>query len=409
MHQKPLEPAVQLRRIVALDVLRGMAILGTFATNAGIFLGAAYADDGVEAPSAVNSFVAAALGLVTDGKWIGLLTIMFGIGLEIQRQSAIRKGERWLGTYPWRAALLVLDGLLNYLFIFEYDVLMGYGLTGLVVAVVLVTSPRVQKWVMGIAVAVHVGVLLYMDFGFMFLDQYAAEAGDYAELPEEELARLEAEWGMGQDWMVPTEGPATYWDGVSMRWHTFWDGGRAEIPIMFMMGMGLFLVGAYLYRAGIFEESGRKLRRWVMILSFGVALPIDWGTRLFANGMLASTNRYLTSACVSIGLLALVAHFYASGRQTGVVGKMLTNVGRMALTCYIGQNLIASVLFYEWGFNLARHMRFGVWNEFIAFGFVWVILIAFSTLWLRFFKRGPVEWLWHWMYVRLSSLTAGRR
>ena len=31
----------------------------------------------------------------------------------------------------------ILDGLLNYVFIFEFDVLMGYGLTGLVVAFVM--------------------------------------------------------------------------------------------------------------------------------------------------------------------------------------------------------------------------------------------------------------------------------
>ena len=71
-----------------------------------------------------------ALNLVTDGKFIGLLTIMLGIGLEIQRQSAIRRGEKRPGRYPWRAGLLILDGLLHYISIFEFDVLMGYGLTG---------------------------------------------------------------------------------------------------------------------------------------------------------------------------------------------------------------------------------------------------------------------------------------
>lgn len=58
------------------------------------------------------------------------------------------------------------------------------------------------------------------------------------------------------------------------------------------------------------------------------------------------------------------------------------------------------------GFNLARHLRFGVWDELIVFGAVGLILVIGSTLWLQRFSRGPVEWLWHWMYVRLSRLTA---
>ena len=138
------------QRLPALDVLRGLAILGTLLTNIWIFSTSSVSsiEDlgsvGTAAQGVVGTAVDAVLPFVTDGKWIGLLTIMFGIGLEIQRQSALRKGETWPGTYPWRAGLLVLEGTLNYLFIFEFDVLMGYGLTALVVAAVLATYPRVQ-------------------------------------------------------------------------------------------------------------------------------------------------------------------------------------------------------------------------------------------------------------------------
>lgn len=153
-------PPSSTRRLPALDVLRGIAILGTLLTNIWIFSAAATDIDvtgqGGELPAsqggtgadnwvtASSAIIDNALNLVTDGKFIGLLTIMFGIGLEIQRQSAIRRGEKWPGRYPWRAGLLILDGLLNYIFIFEFDVLMGYGLTGLVVAAVMATSPKVS-------------------------------------------------------------------------------------------------------------------------------------------------------------------------------------------------------------------------------------------------------------------------
>jgi len=134
------------RRIIALDVLRGIAILGTLLTNIWIFSESAFNPDVAPAEGALavfNRVAETGLLLFTDGKFIGLLTIMFGIGLEIQRQSAVRRGEPWPGRYPWRAGILILDGLLNYIFIFEFDVLMGYGLTALVVAAVMAKSPRV--------------------------------------------------------------------------------------------------------------------------------------------------------------------------------------------------------------------------------------------------------------------------
>jgi uncharacterized protein len=58
----------------------------------------------------------------TNGKFLALL---FGIGLELQYQSARRRGTPWPGWYLWRAALLFVEGLLHYLLVFEFDVLMS--------------------------------------------------------------------------------------------------------------------------------------------------------------------------------------------------------------------------------------------------------------------------------------------
>ena len=108
------------RRIVALDVARGIAILGTLATNIWIFATWHQMDNVMEqyfdpnftlwdevraastngtAAEAADALFNAASALVTDGKFLGLLTIMFGIGMEIQRQSAVKRNQRWPGLY----------------------------------------------------------------------------------------------------------------------------------------------------------------------------------------------------------------------------------------------------------------------------------------------------------------------
>lgn len=411
-------------RFPALDVLRGLAILGTLLTNIWIF-SAVVGGSGESGERSLGAEIfSTVLSLTTDGKYIGLLTIMFGIGLEIQRQAAIRRGDTWPGTYPWRAGLLILDGLLNYIFIFQFDVLMGYGLTGLVVAFVLASSPKAQKIWMAIGIAAHVAFLTYLSIPM--LSDAADEATrtgrgitaqDLQAVAESRglsMQQVEAALKSGTLNELMGENTSSYWGMVLSRVSDFWN-GRGEIPIMFTMGLGLFLVGAHLYRAGLFRPEGGRLRKRVMLASFGIGLPIDVAMRTHLVPMIPEGmyTRYLTSTMVSFGILAAVAAFYAHGRRPGWLGTPLQYVGRMALTCYILQNLICSLIYYDFGLGLARRIP-AQWHSLstlIVYAVVCAMLITLSWAWLRRWKRGPVEWVWHSSHdhlVRLAGRTQAR-
>ncbi|HEY9378915.1 MAG TPA: hypothetical protein VIQ02_17705, partial [Jiangellaceae bacterium] len=157
----PVTEAPAAKRIGVLDVARGIAILGTLATNIWIFTDPAgiigYLDRPM--PAVFHGFEEAVQAIArqfANGKFLGMLTLMFGVGLELQRRSALRKGRPWPGRYPWRATLLFVDGLLHYLLVVEFDILMGYAVTGVVVAAVLATSPRSQRAWMWTAASIHV-------------------------------------------------------------------------------------------------------------------------------------------------------------------------------------------------------------------------------------------------------------
>lgn len=331
-------------RLPALDVLRGLAILGTLLTNIWIFAsprGMTLDDLGstaVQTPDAVARVLEQGMEFVTDGKWIGLLTIMFGIGLEIQRQSALRRGESWPGTYPWRAGLLIVEGLLNYLFIFEFDVLMGYGLTGLVVAAVLATSPRVQKIWLWIGLSVHLlfmaglSLLRYLatvltrnldlagpdeegvwsdEAVFVRMDELLAA---HPEPTDAQLGAVAEEFGvevsalremaevMGTAWSDGLVSTDSWWAMVVDRTENFW-AGRTEIPIMLTMGVGLFLVGAFLYRRGLFLPAGAALRRRLMVVGLGIGIPLDVASRTVWVEVVGGMSRYVTSRSSPSGCL----------------------------------------------------------------------------------------------------------
>ena len=162
-------------RYASLDVLRGVAILGTLATNIWIFtdpeglVGYLQQRHGRHDSHRSGRAIEAVLQQLAQGKFLGLLTLMFGIGLEIQRRSAVRAGRRWPGRYPWRAGLLLLDGLLHFVLVAEFDVLMGYAVTGMVVAYLLATSEQAQRAWLVVASVVHVLLLSLVTIALLSL------------------------------------------------------------------------------------------------------------------------------------------------------------------------------------------------------------------------------------------------
>lgn len=409
-------PAVGNERVIALDVLRGLAILGTLATNIGIFI---WIDKDLVVGNTFDRALSYVYGLVTNGYWIGLLTIMFGIGLMIQRQSAVRRGEPWLTAYPWRAALLILEGFLNYLFIVTFDVLMGYGLTALVICVVLVTPRRVQTVVLVLGVVAHLAHLAYLSFRPApdWADKKRTSTrvaiGDEAAMLDRFADDKFTRW----EGALPVDmGTPSYWEGVKANLDMFWSGGRAEIPIMFLMGIGVFLIGARLWEAGIFLPEGARLRRRVMVIGLGIGLAVDWGLRT-AQTFVSSTPewtymfvRYFTATVVAFGVLALIAHFYAGRDRIGRVGSALALVGRTALSCYLLQNILGVVLFGDFALDLDSKMpvNLGTLNMVIGFVFIGSILIVFAKLWLSRFEMGPMETASHAIYRWLVRNTTNR-
>ncbi|MGW4092282.1 DUF418 domain-containing protein [Nocardia sp. NPDC004750] len=385
-HRASPPPPPAPARLVALDVLRGIAILGTLATNIWIITNpeglVGYLHD-MGGDAGGWTWTERVLQQLAQGKFLGLLTVMFGIGLAIQQRSATKAGRRWPGKYPWRAGLLFLDGLLNFVFVAEFDVLMGYAVTGLVVAFVLATGARARRrWLVG-AAAVHVSLLTLIALALAFAPSQDARARRALD-------------------------PNPYADGSFWELAAFRLGNaglfRMETIFVFAMSVALFLTGARLFRAGVFGQEGARLRKRLMILGFGVAAPIDLGVGILGGGDLILFTRYGSAPFVSLGILAAVAEWYLRRPGAGFAGRRFTEIGRTALSCYILQNLVASILCYGWGFGLAARVSPDDRVPFTVGVYVLVSLIIAcgAHLWLRRFERGPVEWFWNVSFRTLA-------
>ncbi|KOX24787.1 membrane protein [Saccharothrix sp. NRRL B-16348] len=363
-------------RIVALDVLRGVAILGTFGTNVWAFTH----------PQGVTGFltgfgsgsgdaVTALLQMITNGKFLGLLSIMFGIGLAIQHRSAERRGRRWPGWYLWRSALLLFEGLLHYVLVFEFDVLMFYAVVSVLVAYLVGRSGRVQVGWMVAMGAVNLAVVGLITVALLTGSTTTGDPG----------------------FVLTTD---SWWGGVQARVEHF-AVFRAEGFLVLPLSGLLFLAGARLFKAGALENSARgaRIQRRLAVWGLGVGVPLNVATTL-AGASWFAVDRYVCAPLVAFGLLGGITLLVNRLRaEAGPVRRGVTAVGRSALSCYVGQNVIASALCYQWGLGLAQRWgHLGAWFTGAVWLAVAVLLMVGASWWMRRFERGPVEAVWDWAY-----------
>jgi uncharacterized protein len=166
--------------------------------------------------------------------------------------------------------------------------------------------------------------------------------------------------------------------------------------------MALFLVGLLVGRAGFFERlaENRKLLRCIFWAGLGIGVT---GNSL----LLLDVGPWLASLGLTVGAPALAAAYICGLALLSLHvggGRLLapfSAVGRMALSNYVLQSLVCSVLFG--GFALGLYEKVGsAALEGIAV-LIFGMQVLVSGWWLRRFRYGPLEWIWRSLTYRAGK------
>jgi uncharacterized protein len=359
-------------RIRILDILRGFAILGTLGTNIWIFshlgdINAMLTDPNNVWWSSTDTFFSTLILFLVNGKFLGLLAIMFGVGLELKYQQSLRKGKAWPGMYIWISLILMVEGFLHFMLVMEYDILMSYAVTAIIVSFIVKAGEKSIKRAMVIFGSIH--VLFYLGILYLQFNGLQISGGDAKEV-------------------IALYQNGTWLEQVIYRLENFIV-LRIELILAFSSNIFLFLAGVLLMRKGAFssDEKGSMIRR--KMLKFGLFIGIPLNLLLFIpGGYFDVIVRYVFAPVMAVGYMGLFARLVEK-KETWVLWKWLENTGKMSLSCYVLQNILCSFIFYGWGMGLGGKMDsitiIGIWITVMFFQ------IIFSTLWLRFFALGPME------------------
>jgi uncharacterized protein len=168
--------------------------------------------------------------------------------------------------------------------------------------------------------------------------------------------------------------------------------------------LGLFLLGFAVGKAGVIADlaAHRPLLRRIAAVGLGVGLPVNlllgtvgplWGGATLQQG---ADNPEMLVVVAIVQMLG--APLLAAGYLAGVAlltlrfgaPRRLAGVGRMALTAYLAQSVLALVVFA--GFGL--YDALGSAQALLIVVGIWALLLVLCPVWMRYFRYGPVEWLW---------------
>jgi uncharacterized protein len=370
------------RRDRTIDALRGLCLLGIALVNVP-WIGLAPTlpellwDDSRRAALPWHDLLAALFveGLC-EGKFYPQFGALFGLGSAI----LIARGTP---AYLRRIAVLAVFGVLHSLFGWWGDILLDYALLGLVLLAVDRLPPRMILAVSALMLGVTTAVSLRFDTWF------APETPD-AEAAAEHAAYLARQIAIYRDG-----------DFVSISAH------RLEEMLAFFgqHNWSYRLNTAVMGTFGLWLEKSGALRRLAASPYHGrIALA------LVVIGVLANA-----SLALQPGLYIAAGNVLAMGYGAAFLWltkkpwmertvHALVPIGRMAITCYLGQTLAFTLFFY--GYGLARYGTIGPAVAVLLAAGVWSVEVVFAYAWLAHFRIGPVEWLWRSLtYLRVLPLT----
>lgn len=358
-------------RIRLLDILRGIAILGTLGTNIWIF---AYLGDLSYITTSqfsgwweLDDFVRMIILFLVNGKLLGLLTIMFGVGMELKYRQMLRKGRPWPGVYMWTAVFLLVEGFLHFTLVMEYDILMSYGVTAIIAAFIIKRGEKVISWTMKALGGIHAAVILLVMLGGLLGANMSL--GSFQEVV-----------GLYRD--------GSWIEQVQYRLGNFLQ-LRAEAIFVIPMNIFLFLLGVRLMRSGVFAEGEEGKRKRGKLLKWGLGIGLPLNALIFiSGGVFDLPVRYLFAPILALGYIGVIGKLVENSKGI-LIWRCLEKTGQMSLSCYVTQNILASVIFYGWGLGLGGKLdALGVILVWISIS---LIQVLFAASWMNAFKLGPLE------------------
>ena len=396
-----LNPVQTNEREIFMDVLRGFAILGIFIANLNGF--SWYnAEAKATGPFLLPEWdhkMGFLHHMFIEGKFYSIFSLLFGWGIALQFKRADAQGINALPTIKRRLLFMLLLGAVH-LLIWPGDIVFFYAL----LAFILLPCRKFSNKTLLISgiILVLLPMLLYAcKMHWQWLNAPAGILYSTGQKLDTQLLGIASE----NDYINFSK-QANWWDilkgNVSGFFYRY---GYLFFVSRVPKVLGIFLIGYALGRSDFYKNIDRHKKTLYIIIALGllIGLPANfylarymsyfmndyWNLKM--NGLYQTISYSLGVAPLAMAYVGLIMLSF----QTTAGKKILTvlaPVGKMAFSNYMMHSFIGNFVFLHAGLGYigkvgpVYYTLFGV--------AVFIIQIILSTVWLKYFNYGPVEWLW---------------
>ncbi len=396
-------PVKPVERIIDLDIMRGIALFGILVVNLYLFSNpiAILGADGGLWHQWYNDAYLFFSRVFFEGKFITLFSFLFGLGFYIFTERLKLKELPVRIVFFRRMLLLFAFGMLHSTFFWAGDILAPYAIAGIFIMLFLYRKDKTIKiWmviIIGLFLLLFSLLVLFIMWGMSMPDVAEGIKEGFAEANDEFLDML-------------ARGYAVYATGSFAEMMAY---RREEIAFvwmgMFITPMGIpyiiaiFLLGFLIGRKGLLDNP--KLlrtmlipRRWKFLI-WGLALSTIYATTylyqdpIIFDGwlLLQMASIMFGSPLLMLGYCGFILHWLEEQKATELL-KRFAPVGRMALTNYILQTVICTIIFYAYGLGLmGKYPPIFILPLAIA---IFALQVYFSEWYFKKYKMGPLERIW---------------
>lgn len=383
-------------RILYIDFLRAGALFGILISH--ILYQFSSAPEYPEAPffwiGQLDKMILMGAKLIVSGKAMSIFSFLFGVSFFIQLQSKKMTDTIFL----WRLILLFIIGYLHGLF-YENDILKIYAVLGMFLIPLYKLSTKYLIFIL-IILLIQPVLLLSAINDLYFNYSFSVDNIIYLN------PLLSGSWNS------------------LFALNSAWDGAQFNSFFFTMksyrsgMIFSLFLLGILYGRSLCYVSTDfiKKIRIKYLFISFLLSFIFLSGffiisdekyitNNSFYNFLLQYLKLYINLPLSFIALVIIM--FIFDLFKSNKIIFWLINFGRQGLTMYVFQSIIGVFIYYQCGLGLYKFM--GPTFSLMLGILIYMVLVLFSNIWMKYFLYGPLEYIWRCSTYRDFSIPFRKR
>jgi len=375
-------------RIEQIDILRGFALFGVLLVNVFGYNSSFFDFSGFysQFTDSLNQTIFSLVVNYGADKFIGLFSILFGIGFSIMYSKQKENENAFLKLYFRRMLTLMGFGIIHIVFFWAGDILLIYALLGMILLLSRKINPQL--------------LLIISVFMYFFPILYIALSVSFSFLPD----ALNSTSNFSSSLVKDIYSVGSFYEVFKLRLEEYFAFRYINLFYYVPKIISLFIFG-YLFQSQniLTKINFSKSKYFILgIIFLIVGILLNTYTLNIVNSIVnTDTNPYYTTLYMGIFEITNVFLIFSYLLIILILSKTfilktllqpLKYVGRMSLTNYLTYSVVFTTIMYSYGFGM-----FGSFTPFeliIIAVIVFMVQIILCKMYLKRFRYGPLEFIW---------------